>query len=127
MAAPLIVQKISAATRDAWPEVQHAMDQTTRTMIELAELSEDVHHEVETWAARGGNTVRKRRKICEETIWVLARLGWLRTGGERQVVQLAQRLAELDYDEQEQAFLAVEDELLAAAQAIPTYTEEKSE
>lgn len=122
MALP-VVEKIGEASRAAWPEVSLAMDTTIRTAYEIAEISDDVVPKVEEYASKGKNGSIRRRKVCEETIWVLARLGWLRTGPEREVILVAKALTDAleDHESADVELADLEDALIASVMALPEY------
>lgn len=123
MATPL-VQKIDAAGHQVWPEVKYAMEVVDRSLLEASGIAEETWPRVEQYIANGDGAARKRRKVCEETVWALARLGWLRTGGERAVITAAIAFSELDEDSDENTFVALETELVKAVQALPDYPQE---
>lgn len=123
MTATALVQQISRAQKDAWPEVLRALDQTTRSTAELAGISEDAIHEIETYAATH-DAPRKRRRICEETVWALARLGWLRTGGERDLALAAIAWEAVPPNADDEQLAQVEDDLIKAIEALPDYQKE---
>lgn len=121
MAHPL-VQKISQASKAAWPRVAAAMAETHRTMEELAGISGEVVPGVEEYVARGGGAPIRRRKICEETIWVLASLGWLRTSGEHDVILAAKALFDADpLIASEKELIQLEENLETALNTLPEY------
>ena len=70
---------VDAATKTVWPEVQRAVEQTFRSMAELAGVEEAALVHVESFVAKNGNGSRRRRTIVGETVWAIARLGLLRT------------------------------------------------
>lgn len=121
MALP-IVEKIGQASRDIWPHVSAALAATMRSVHELAQISDDVAPQVEQYVARASGSVR-RRKICEEAVWSLARLGWLRTGLERDVILAAKVYADVanDPDASDDEYQAAADELLAVVGSLPDY------
>lgn len=112
MALP-IVSKIGEASRDAWPRVSEALDITMRSAYEIAEISEAVIPKVEDYVAKGKNGTLRRRKVCEETVWVLSQLGWLRTGPERDVILAAKAFADVAGDAD-----ASDDEYDAACETV---------
>lgn len=118
-----IVTKIGEASKAAWPPVQQAVEVTMRSLAELAEISEEAVPRVEAYVARGASGQVRRRKICEETIWALASIGWLRTGGERDVI-LAARAVAIGRDDDtipDDEFMAREDTLITVVNALPEY------
>lgn len=121
MALP-IVEKIAKASKDAWPEVAAAMAANNRSMIELAKISEGVVARVEDYVAKGDGKIR-RRKVCEETIWALANMGWLRTGPERDVIQTAKALVDSLNDDRaaDSEIDMLEDELVNVVGNMPDY------
>jgi hypothetical protein len=122
MANPLVA-KIGQASKDAWPQVSAGVAQTMRSLNELAGISEDVVPKVEEYVARGNTASIRRRKVCEETIWVLASLGWLRTGGERDVVLAAKAWfdATEDPNASDDEIVVTEDQLADAIKSLPEY------
>lgn len=122
MASP-IVAKIGQASKEAWPRVSEAMAVTMRSTHELAEISEAVIPKVEEYVARGEGASIRRRKVCEETVWVLASLGWLRTGAERDVVLAAKAWFDAidDDDASDDEIVITEDNLAYAVKALPDY------
>lgn len=122
MAQP-VVQKIGQASKAAWPKVSAAMAETHRTMEELAGIAGQVVPGVEEYVARGDGAPIRRRKICEETIWVLASLGWLRTGPEHDVILAAKALFDADpLTASEKELIRLEENLELALKSLPEYT-----
>lgn len=123
-----IVERIGKASKDTWPEVTAALAASTRSMAELAGIAETVIPQVEEYVARGNNGTLRRRKVCEETIWVLARLGWLRTGGERNVILAAKSYADTakDPNASDDEYQQQADELIAVIDGLPDYLTEVS-
>ena len=124
MVATPFVQKVDAAGKEVWPEVKLAMEIVDRSLLEASGIAEDVWPRVEHYIANGDGAARKRRKVCEETVWALARLGWLRTGGERAVICRAIDFVRLDDEVSDETFAAIETELVKAVQSLPDYPEE---
>ena len=122
MALP-IVEKIGQASKAAWPEVSRAMAINVRTTNELAEISDEVVVKVEEYIARGDGAPVRRRKICEETVWVLASLGWLRTGPERDVVSAAKALVDglEDHSASDDELAQLEDQLTDVVRSLPEF------
>lgn len=118
-----IVARIAEASKAAWPEVAAAMDTNTRTLHELAGVSETVVPKVENYIAKGDGAARRRRKVCEETIWVLADLGWLRTGAEREAILAAKAFVDAinDEDAGDDELAQLEDELTTVINGLPEY------
>lgn len=108
-----IVNKISEASKDAWPEVSAAVEVSMRSAYEIAQISEDVVPRVEEYVAKGKSGTLRRRKVCEETVWVLSQLGWLRTGPERDVILAAKAFADVAGDAD-----ASDDEYDAACETV---------
>lgn len=122
MALPLVA-KIGQASKEAWPRVSEAMAVTMRSAHELAEISEAAIPKVEEYVARGEGAPIRRRKVCEETVWVLASLGWLRTGAERDVVLAAKAWFDAtdDDDASDDEIALTEDQLAEAVRSLPDY------
>lgn len=122
MASPA-VQKINEAQKVVWPAVSAATEVTMRSMRELAQISDAVLPRVEEYFSRGNGGPIRRRKVCEETIWALAQLGWLRTGPERDVIQAAKVYADVarDPDASDDEYEQVADELVAVIHGMPDY------
>lgn len=122
MALP-IVEKIGQASKDAWPQVTAALAANTRSMQELAGISEAVVPRVEEYVAKGKNGTTRRRKVCEETVWTLANLGWLRTGPERDLALAAKVYADVarDPNASDDEYEAAADELIAVVTGLPEY------
>lgn len=120
MALP-IVAKIDEASKDAWPKVSEALQITMRSAYEIAEISQAVVPKVEEYVARGKTGSIRRRKVCEETVWVLANLGWLRTGPERDVILAAKVYADVarDPNASDDEYEAAADELVAVITNLP--------
>lgn len=117
-----IVARIGLASKAAWPSVQAAVATTMRSLQELAGIADEVVPKVEEYVARSENASIRRRKICEETIWTLANLGWLRTGGERAVVLAAKNWIDADPQAASpQELDAVDEKLADAVLALPEY------
>lgn len=123
MTASPLVAKINQASKDVWPQVSAGVDQTMRSLYELAQISEAVVPRVEEYVARGKSGSLRRRKVCEETIWVLASLGWLRTGGERDVILAAKSVVDTfnDPNTSDDECAKVEDELVSVVDSLPEY------
>lgn len=122
--APLpIVAKIGEASKDAWPRVSEALDVTMRSAYEIAEISEAVVPRVEEYVAKGKTGSLRRRKVCEETVWVLSQLGWLRTGPERDVILAAKAFADVaaDDDASDDEYDAACETLLEQIKLMPDY------
>lgn len=120
MALPL-VQKIAEASKAAWPVVSASINATMRSAQELAGIAEEVVPQVEEYVARSEGSVR-RRKICEETVWALANMGWLRTGAEREIIRAAKTWVDTDPEKVSEKTLAViDDELVAAVRNAPDF------
>lgn len=122
MALP-IVAKINEASRDAWPRVSEALEVTMRSAYEIAEIAEEVIPKVEEYVAKGRSGTLRRRKVCEETVWVLSQLGWLRTGNERDVVLAAKVFADVagDADASDDEYEAAADTLIEQVYLVPEY------
>jgi hypothetical protein len=122
MASP-IVERIGKASKDAWPQVSAGIAQSMRSLQELAEISDEVVPKVEEYVARGANGSIRRRKVCEETIWVLANLGYLRTGPEREVLLAAKNWFDVVEDENvsEDEIVMAEDQLADTIKSLPEY------
>lgn len=122
--ATQLVQRIDAAQRQSWPEVKHAMDQLDHSIAQLSGVAEEAWPQVQDYINRNSGTANKRRRVCEETVWVLARLGWLRTSGEREVVAAARAWVAVDPDEASNEILAaIDNDLFTAVKALPEETE----
>lgn len=117
------VIKIAEAHKEAWPEVSAAITRTHHTMLELAGIAEQAIPAVEDYVAKGPTGTLRRRKVCEETVWVLASLGWLRTGGERDVVLAAKDVVDSfnDASKTNDECIAAEDRLVDAVDSLPEY------
>lgn len=116
-----LVLKIDAAGKDAWPAVKLAMEVVDRSLQEVSGIAEDAWPRVEHYINNGNEAARKRRKVCEETVWALARLGWLRTGGEREVIEAAMAFVLVDEDASETEFVTTEQDLVRVVQALPDF------
>lgn len=117
----LVIRK---ASREVWPEVLRALEQTSRSIAELAGIAQDSYEQMETYIASGGNAPKKRRGVCDVTIWTLARLGWLRTGGERDIIQACLALENLPEDAPDEEFIKIESKLVEALHKLPEYVKE---
>lgn len=116
------VAKVDEASRAAWPPVQQAIGVTMRSLAELASIAEDVVPKVDDYVNRGAAGSVRRRKICEETVWALANLGWLRTGTERDVILAAKNWIDADPQTASHQELDEADEKLTeAVLALPEY------
>jgi hypothetical protein len=119
MASPMVTRIKDAADR-AWPEVSRALRHTTLSVAEVAGVSDDAIEQVESYVSNHERGTWKRRQICAETVWALARIGRLRTGGEAELLKAAQRLVDgplRDFDEGE--LEPEEKQLIAAVRALP--------
>lgn len=92
MASPMVVH-IEHARKKVWPEVQRLIDQSTHRIADLAGVEEAAFSYLEEYVATGNNARNRRRVICSETIWALARMGLLRTGQEGDVIAAAKAWA----------------------------------
>jgi hypothetical protein len=118
------VQRISEASKTAWPIVRPAYEATMRSMAELAGITAEIMPKVVEYVDRAEETSSsRRRKICEETVWALANTGWLRTGGERDVILAAKKWADADSDATvpEEDWEKAIDGLTKAVGALPEY------
>jgi hypothetical protein len=123
MSSPF-VRKIDAATRESWPEVKEALEVVDRSLREISGISEQAWPKVESSIANSGLAFRRRRKVCEQTVWTLARLGWLRTGGERDLAVAAINFVLIGDDALDETYTEAEMELVRAVQALPDYPKE---
>lgn len=117
MATPFVAN-ISTASRQAWPEVSAAVEQSFRSARELAGIAEEALPQVQQYVANGHGPTKLRR-VCEETVWVLARLGWLRTDADRRVIEAAVRWYEVGPDAEQIDYDAADDELVNAVKSLP--------
>lgn len=122
MAIP-IVEKIGQASKAAWPLVSAAVNASIRSAYEIAQISAEVQPKIEEYVAKGGGAPIRRRKVCDETVWVLANLGWLRTGPERDVILAAKVYADVarDPDASDDEYEQAADELIAVINGLPDY------
>jgi len=118
-----LVRNIQDAHRKVWPDVSAAYSKTHQSMLELAGVAEEVTPRVEEYVTKGPSATLRRRKVCEETIWVLAQMGLLRSGGERDVIQAAKAWADVtdnDASDDDQ-IIEAEDRLIQALGTLPEY------
>lgn len=119
----MLVSKINEASKEVWPLVSAGIARTMRSVHEVAGISEAVVPKVEEYIARGPTASIRRRAVCEETVWVLARLGWLRTGGERDVVLAAKAVVDTfnDPNTTDAECVQAEDHLVETVDSLPEY------
>lgn len=123
MASPA-VQRITEVGQQAWPEVQRALDQMTRSIGELAGLAADVDTEVEIYFAKQEGGGAKRKAIVNETVWVLQRMGLLRSGSEAELVRSAIQVAsELQKELPDEEQTPAERRFIKAVNALPDWKE----
>ena len=113
---------VDAATKTVWPEVQRAVEQTFRSMAELAGVEEAALVHVESFVAKNGNGSRRRRTIVGETVWAIARLGLLRTPQDAAVIEAAKAWVAGDGDDV--TLIQLDDALCDAVEALPDYRQE---
>lgn len=92
MASPA-VRRITEVGDQVWPEVQRAMDQMQRSVRELAGLTEQVDEEVALYFSKSNGGTPKRKHIVNETVWILQRMGLLRSGQEAEIIRLSTKIA----------------------------------
>jgi len=94
--ASTMTLRIRDVTKEVWPSVQAALDQVTIRVREVAEVAEAAQSQLEEYLASNENAHRKRRAICNETVWAVARLGFLRSAVDAKVIAAARSLVDLE-------------------------------
>jgi hypothetical protein len=116
-----ITEGVAAAQRQVWPLVKEAIDRTNRFIMEVADISEAAFIDMERRISEGTRAPDKRRRMVEQTVWTLAQIGWLRLGGEREVIHAAREWSRLDQRAPDSVWEAAEDRLIKAVSALPDY------
>jgi hypothetical protein len=116
-----MVTKIRAATDKVWPEVSRALQLTTLRIAEIAEIADLAVTEVEAYVSGHEQGRWKRRQLCTETVWALARLGHLRTGEEHEIVHAAQALREALRSVPDEDLEEEDIRLIKAVDALPSW------
>lgn len=125
MAHPTI-SVITDVRKEVWPVVAQALVDSTHRIADLAGLDDVAFAEIELFVARAGDGRPRRRQICSETIWTMARMGRLRTGGETALIDAVRAYFDTDPDD-EAACAVTETALLRAFQALPDHDFDKKE
>lgn len=119
MASPTVT--IIGETRaEVWPVVSRIVAGRTQHIAEMAGLDEAAIASVEELAQRYDDGRSRRREICSETIWTMARMGRLRTRGEAELVAAVRAFFDTDPND-DAACAAAEDALYKAFQALPDH------
>lgn len=111
---------ISEAQHEVWPLVKEAIARSQRSGAELMTISDDVFAQMEAKIDAGQRPPDKRRRVVEQTVWLLAQLGWLRLGAERELILAAKAWADMPQGPEE-VLDRLEDGLLRAVSAMPDY------
>ena len=115
--------KIAETTKTVWPEVQHALAQVSYRIADLAGVADTAVDKIEAYRAKNPNAPQRRRDIVEQTVWHLARLGYLRTGQERELVKAAKQWDQITESTvaTEDDYERADDDLVAAIKALTDY------
>ena len=119
--ASTMTTRIAEVTKEVWPTVQAAMDQVTVRVCEIAQVAEESEKILEEYLASHQNAHRKRRAICNETVWAVARLGFLRSAADAKVIAAARELIELDHHGTDEQIDARYDALEEAVLELPSF------
>lgn len=107
-----MTEQISASMREAWDAMSEP---------ETAEVIDKVMADLEGFEPKNARNSMKRRTICQQTVWALARLGLLRTDDDAAVIQAAKKWV-LVYDSDSDADLEeLDNELTEVVQKLPDY------
>lgn len=118
------VENIGRVQDKVWPEVQRALDQITRGIKEVAEITDVVDKEVEIYFSKTDGGKSKRRTTVNETVWILQRMGLLRGGQEAELIKAAIDVAkELREELQPDEWTAAERRFIEAVDSLPDWKE----
>lgn len=120
--ASTMTTRIAEVTKEVWPTVQAAMDQVTVRVREIAQVAEESEKILEEYLASHQNAHHKRRAICNETVWAVARLGFLRSAADAKVIAAAKQVVDFEEaDCAEQLLDSAYAELADAVHGLPSF------